>query len=252
MNESTEIVKKEVRSEGASESEANPRPDARLDLATEGRLYKLYREYFQTAEETRNWNFWADVPWDAALAEPPAALTEIALGIYYDGVMLPDFSARTLQTLRASRGRAWFITRWSYEEVKCHLAVREWLICTGYADDELKALSDDLMASRRWLPPLDEPLPVMADALLAELQQIEKTRHLHQQAKAAGDAALTDVAARTLLDHEMHRDFFRAALMIIAENYAGDVRAAIRQTSLSLEDAAVERTLLALLDMPAP
>lgn len=223
---------------------------ARLDPATEERIYRLYREYFQAAEENRNGNLWEVIAWDAALTEPPAALTDAALEMYRDGILLPDFSARMLQTLRSSRGRAWFVTRWSYEEVKAHLTVREWLLRAGIADETLKTLSDDLMASFRWEPEIDEPLPVMADALLWELRQIEKTRDLRDAAKSAGDPALTDAATRLLTDHEAHRDFLRASLRIIADTYPDDVRTSVKTIAPFSEDPSAERTLLALLDIP--
>ena len=247
MNDTIENVDITRRHAATSERSAI----ARLDTATENRLYALYRDYFHKAEETRNWNLWDIIPWDSVLTEPPTSLTDAVLTVYRDGVLLPDFSARALHILRSSRGRAWFLTRWSYEEVKCHLALREWLIRAGVDDNDLKTLSDEIMTAFRWQPPQDKPLTVMADALLWELRQIEQTRSLFQEAKAAGDGALTDVATRILTDHEMHRDFFRAALVIIAESYASDVQEAIRQVSADQEDENAGRTLLALLDMTA-
>ena len=222
---------------------------ARLDPATEERLYRLYREYYQRAEDERAWNLWEVISWDAALKEPPADLVSAAIDIYKDGIPLPDFSARLLNVQRASRGRAWFLTCWSYEEVKAHLAIREWLLCAGVSDETLKNLSDELMNSYRWEPDSYEPLPMLADALYWELRQIEKMRQLRTAAQTAGDPALTDVATRTLADHEAQRDFFRNTLRIISETYLRDVREAIK--TATIQNPTVEPMLLALLDIPA-
>ncbi len=223
---------------------------ARLDPATEERLYRLFREFFQKAEETRRWNLWSDVPWDAIATDPPRELSEAVLTAFREDSFLPDYSAHALHYLRASRGRAWFLTRWAYEEGKHLLALGEWLTKSGsISGDDLRELSNGLLATYTWQPEDRDNLFVWADALLWEMHEIDRFRALKQSAETAGDSALVELASRILTDEEAHRDFFRLSLAIIAERYGERVEAAIKEAAQAHESPEAGQTLLALLDL---
>lgn len=224
---------------------------ARLDRPAEDPLYRLYRSYFQTAEETRRWNLWEDIPWDQVRTDPPSELVEAVLAVYREDVFLPDYSARALHVLRSSRGRAWFLTRWSYEEGKHLLALTEWLIKSGARTDaELKQLSNGLLAQYTWEPPFNDGAAVFADSLLWELRELEQGRALRLQAQKAEDPALVAVLDYILADEEAHLDFFRAALSIIAREQKEAVEDAVRRIAEVQEFPGGAPALLAALALP--
>lgn len=229
----------------------------RLDRPTEDRLYKLYRDYFTDAERNRNWNPWTAIPWDEVKTEPSPELVSAVIEAYREDLFLPDYSARALHAMRASRGRAWFITRWSYEEGKHLLALHEWLVRSGATtdaerkerDEQLKGFSDGLLNAFRWEPPFTDAPAVFVDSLLWELREIERTAGLKGLATVAEDTALIAVLDLIQADEHAQKDFFIAALGIIAETYPDMVRDAIHRVSVALEDPGGATTILRLLDM---
>jgi acyl-[acyl-carrier-protein] desaturase len=236
-----------------TEKQIATRPESsamRLDRATEDRLYRLYREYFQDGERNRNWNPWTAVPWEEVKSEPSAELVEAAIAAYREDLFLPDYSSRALAALRASRGRAWFLTRWSYEEGKHLLALHEWLIRSGAFDDEqLKEMSDSLLNSYRWEPPATDAPAIFVDALLWERREIERATDLRRRAEIAGDLAFVAALDLILADETAQRDFFVGTLRIIAEKYPDMVRDAVRRVTEALEDPTGATAVLHLLDL---
>jgi acyl-[acyl-carrier-protein] desaturase len=244
MNTDYDITAKQVATTDTSAA-------ARLDRPTEDKLYRLYRDYFERADAERNWNLWSDIPWDAIRTDPPAELVAAVLEAYRDDLLLPDYSAKALHILRSSRGRAWFLTRWSYEEGRHLLALNEWLVRSGaYTDDDLRRMSDDLLGKYGWEPVFPDAPAVFVDALLWELRQIEQSRALARQAEVAGDAALGDLMKRVLADETAHRDFFRAALVTISAAHPDLVTDAVRRVTGALDYPGGDRPILALLDLP--
>ena len=120
----------------ARQNATNPASSAmRLDRETERELYALYKDYCRTAEEEGRDALWRDpIPTEGIGGATPA-LAEAALAAYRQDVYLPDYGAATLRRLRASRGRAWFWTRWSYEESRQLLALHEWLIAARRSEE---------------------------------------------------------------------------------------------------------------------
>jgi acyl-[acyl-carrier-protein] desaturase len=203
---------------------------ARMDRATEDRLYKVFRDFFQKAEDYRRWNLWSDFDWDAVPTNPSPALVQAVTRAYHDELFLPDYSARALYHLRSSRGRAWFLTRWTYEEGKHLLVLSEWLMrCGAYTNDQLRAQSDDLLLHFAWEPPYEDAPAVLADFLLWELKERDRYRSLRKLAEAEGDTVLVSVLAYILRDEDAHRDYLIQSLAVIAETYPELVADAARR-----------------------
>jgi acyl-[acyl-carrier-protein] desaturase len=221
---------------------------ARRDRATEDALYRLYRGYFETAENTRNWNPWVAIPWDEVKTTPSAQLAGGVLATYKELLFLPDYSAHALSTLRASRGRAWFLTRWSYEEGKHLLALGEWLVRSGVCTDEqLKTLGDEILLQYRWESPTEEPTALFVDALLWEVREIALVTGLQELAQTEGDTALIQLLERLHKDNTAHQGFFRETLRIISQTYPEEVTTAITQIAKvhDLTEKAVRDTVFA-------
>ncbi|MDX1932954.1 MAG: ferritin-like domain-containing protein [Capsulimonadales bacterium] len=198
---------------------------AMLDPETESRLYQLYRQFFRDSEDRRNWNLWTDIPWDSVVPEPPTALATAVFDLYRADLFLPDYSARSLHLLRASRGRAWFWTRWSYEEGKHLLVWIEWMVRSGvHNDDYLREYAAEQLTAHRWEPPVEDAPGIFWDMLLRETREIERITAAQTLARESGDAALTDALEKILTDEYAHRDFLRDALKIIGERYEAPIR----------------------------
>lgn len=207
---------------------------ARMDRPTEDKLYKLFRDYFQSAEVDRTWNLWMDFDWDTVTTNPSPALVGAVTRAYHDELFLPDYSARALYHLRSSRGRAWFITRWTYEEGKHLLVLSEWLVrCGAYTNDQLRAQSDDLLLRYAWEPPYEDAPAVLADFLLWELKERDCYCALRKQAEAEGETLLAAVVNHILRDEDAHREFLKQSLAIIAETYPAKVADAARRIAAS-------------------
>jgi acyl-[acyl-carrier-protein] desaturase len=205
---------------------------ARLDRTTEDRLYQLYRDFFRSGDADRAWNLWLDLPWDALTVRPDTELTAAVVSAYRDELFLPDISARTLAATRSSRGRAWFVTRWTYDEGKHLLALNEWLTRSGAVDtDELRARSDDLLGQLAWESPSEDALAIFVEALLWERREIGRYEALARMADAAGEDVLSALCRRVLGDESAHEAFFRDSLRIIAESYPDRVRQAVRSVT---------------------
>ena len=221
---------------------------ARMDRATEEKMYHLFRTFFEQAEDNRNWNLWKDIPWSEAHRHPSPELVSAVMTAYKELLFLPDYSSYTLKALRASRGRAWFLTRWSYEEGKHLLALNEWFVKTHtLTDNDLKALSNDLLAHYKWEPPFFDAPALFVDALRYETQEIEQMTAIKRLAEESGDTALTLLMEKILMDEVEHQSFFREALGVIGEQYPDRVREAIGR--VAAEDAGAQEELLRMVNL---
>ena len=215
----------------------------RLDPLTERELYALYRDYFRDGEDRRDplWRGLSPVSGDSP---PSTALAEAVLSGYREDLFLPDYLSSSLRLSRASRGRAWFWTRWSYEESRHLLGVHEWLIGAGVTDDAtLRDMSLNLLGAERWEPPFDDAVAIFVDALLWEMHEIERSEALKIQADSEGQATLSALLGRTLLDEKAHRDFFAQSLRIIARLHPGLVKGALSRIAASWESESLESEL---------
>jgi len=220
----------------------------RLDPDTERELYQLYRSYFREAEsEGGRDRFWNDMDPTVEGPKPSADLAAAVLAAYRQDLYLPDYNTAALVRLRGSRGRAWFWTRWSYEESRHLLGMHEWIVARGVAtQEELDQINDDLLAAGRWLPASDDAIYLFIDALLWELSEIERGEAILAQAN--GDNALVLLLDATLADERAQRDYFANALRLIQRSYPERVEAAIALAVTEYETPALAEQLRVYLD----
>lgn len=209
---------------------------AMLDQATERELYQLFKAHFSEAEGQRSWNVWNDIAWTTPLPPPSAALIGAVLELYKDSALLPDYAAQGLSLLRASRGRAWFWTRWNYEESKHQLGLQEWLVRRGgWEDSAVRALTDTLLTEYFWEPPCLDAACVLVDALLFELLELEKLTALKALAEAEGESVLVTLTGHLIADDEGQRDFMIESLRIVARSYPETVEKALDEVARAHE-----------------
>ncbi len=227
----------------------------RLSPEVERALYQLYRAYFRAAEaEGGRDSLWRTLDSTAAGPTPSQELAEAALIAYRQDLFLPDYNTASLVRLRGSRGRAWFWTRWSYEESRHLLALHEWLLARGVADQEtLSELSDDLLGAQRWSPASDDALYLFVDALLWELTELARGEKLLAMARAEGDEPLEQLLVAMLADEAAQRDFFLDALKLVRETYPERINTALSLAAAEHESATLAAELSAYLDAsPTP
>jgi hypothetical protein len=223
----------------------------RLDRETERELYVLYRNYFRLAETGGRDALWRELEAGAPGPEPSRELADTILSAYRQDLFLPDFLSTALVRLRASRGRAWFWTRWSYEESRHLLGLHEWLIARNVASaSELDALSEGLLGRQRWMPASDDAVYLFADALLWELSEIERGEEL--LTLAGGDEPLVKLLTATLADERAQCAFFRDALNLIRSRHPERVAEALRTLASEQESDRLAEELANYLDAPLP
>jgi len=221
---------------------------AMLDPDSERRMYAAYRAFFRDAE-TRQWNLWTDIPWDEPTPSAPSSdlITEIE-SLYRDLLFLPDYACGMLTLLRSSRGRAWFTTRWSYEEGKHLLVLHEWLVRRAGRDDaHLKEWTEALLEAHRWTPPGDHVADLMADALAWEIGEGDRMGRIRDLATAEGDIALVRACDHVAADDAAHRGFLEESLRIIARVDPETVHAALSDPEVIDVPEAVANRLAAVI-----
>ena len=228
---------------------SEPRPfnpaAARLDNETEAALYALYRAYFLDAE-ARFWNVWDTIPWQEAYPEAPSdALTDAVLSCYGAELFLPDYMTVMLMHTRSSRGRAWYVTHWCYEEGKHLLALGEWLTRHGvFTDEELQNRGNELLAANRYEPAAIDAVALFVDAILYETQEESRYRELRRVAESENDAALIVLCDWVLGDEATQKKFFADSLAIIARRHPGKVESAVDEIAATQADPEAARRVV--------
>lgn len=219
---------------------------AQLDRETENELYALYRAYFSTADDTRLWNVWNDIPWtEGADADPSDELMKAALACYGAELFIPEYMVVLLKHTRSSRARTWYVTHWSYEEGKHLLALGEWLTKRGlFTDEELQNHGSDVISDVRWEPASIDAIALYADAVIYETQEIARYQKLRTLAEAGKDPALVAVCDNILKDETAQKAYFLEALKIIAQRHEEKVAEAIEIVSAVQADPEAAKQVL--------
>ncbi len=100
----------------------SPDPPACPEL--EGALWRLYRDFFDTAERKRRWRMRDDIPWDQCNPNLDPAVADVVETFCCVELYLPDYVGKVLPVVRHSKGRTWFYANWGYEESKHSLALK--------------------------------------------------------------------------------------------------------------------------------
>ena len=175
----------------------------------ENKFYQLYLEFFNRAESERRWNIQKDIPWQES---NPAVSNEIALiveSFMAVELYLPDYTAKILELVRRSRGRAWFQANWGYEESKHSMALEQWLLHSGKRT--LKEINEftEIILSQEWQLPFETPRQMMIYTTFQELSTGLNYRNLRRRAFEQNDPALTTALGFIARDEAAHYQFFQ-------------------------------------------
>ncbi len=190
-----------------------------MNWHVEERFFDLYLEYFKLAEDRRRWNLWRDVPWEQANPESSPLIANIVEGFSAVEMFLPDYTAKIMQLIRKSRGRAWFQANWGYEESKHSLALAEWLVRSGHrTDEQMRAYANSLLDGGEWELPFDHPRQMIIYTMVQELATWLNYRNLMNLAHQNEDPALVRVLTLISRDEKCHYEFFRRGVGIFLED----------------------------------
>jgi len=185
--------------------------------ALTAKIYNLYREFFDQAEKRRRWSLAKDIPWEQCNANINPAVANVVESFCAVELYLPDYMAKILPLIRASRGRAWFLANWGYEESKHSLALGDWLLRSGLRSEEQMVDLENKVFNNEWNLPLDDMRGMVCYSMAQELATWLNYRNLRQVVGKDGDPALYRLLGYILVDERAHYDFFRQIVSLQLE-----------------------------------
>jgi len=185
-------------------------------------LYQLYRDYFDKAEKKRRWSLRDDVPWDEVNPGLNPALADVVESFCAVELYLPDYVWNTMAKFRSSRAWSWFYANWGYEESKHSLALEDWLLRSRQRTDEQMADLQGKVYAHEWNMPQDNPVAMIAYAMVQELATGLNYRNLRLHVDRQGDPALSKLLGYLSVDEQSHHNFFLKAIRLFMEHDRAD------------------------------
>lgn len=172
-------------------------------------FYRELLKYLGLAEAKRRWNVFEDIPWEQANPETSETLAQCVETFCAVEMYLPDFTAKLLQMIRRSRGRAWFHINWGYEESKHSMALEGWLVASGHRTEEQREEFEDALLGQEWELPFDHPRQMVCYTMIQELATFWNYRNLEKIAAKERDHCLVTALRVISVDERVHYNFFR-------------------------------------------
>jgi acyl-[acyl-carrier-protein] desaturase len=186
-------------------------PDPPTCPELEGSLWRLYRDFFDTAERKRRWRVRDDIPWDQCNPNLDPAIADVVETFCCVELYLPDYVGKVLPVVRHSKGRTWFYANWGYEESKHSLALSDWLLKSGHRSEEYMFDLERKVFEREWNLPHESHLGMLAYAMVQEHATFINYRNLRQRVLAkGGDPALEKILGFVSIDEAAHYGLFKA------------------------------------------
>jgi acyl-[acyl-carrier-protein] desaturase len=182
------------------------------------KLYRAYLDFFKSAETKRRWNVFDDVPWDRL--DPSRASEQTLQGVEHacaEELYLPDYGSKVMHLLRSSFGEAWFWANWCYEESKHGLALREYMVRSGYRSSEGMAEFEDVLSSVQWELPFTKVRQMTCYGALQEAATYLGYKILRDRVIAADDQLLEAIFSFIGRDEAAHAGFYRTLMAIDME-----------------------------------
>jgi acyl-[acyl-carrier-protein] desaturase len=171
-------------------------------------IYTLYRDYFDRAERKRRWRLKEDIPWQLANQSIPVAVADVVETFCRVEMYLPDYLSKLIPQVRATRGRAWFLANWGYEESKHSLALGDWLVHSGFRTEEQMDEMDREVFEQEWDLPYGNSRGMVCYTMFQELATWLNYKNLRCHVEGR-DPALDRVLYYLSIDERAHYDFFR-------------------------------------------
>jgi acyl-[acyl-carrier-protein] desaturase len=188
-----------------------------LDTARQERLYKMYRTFFDKAEQERRWNPFRDVPYDKINRDAPESLVTVAETFCCVESFLPDYVAKGLNVVRPYFGQAWFSANWAYEESKHSVALIEYLLRSGRrTPEQVFGLQNQLMA-QEWQLPFQTAQQMTIYGCFQEMATFVIYVKQEQRSKEVGDECLATIFRLNARDEIAHCRFYQDVVKVLLE-----------------------------------
>ncbi len=179
------------------------------------RVYRVYLDFLETAENKRRWSVFNDVPWDKLDTSKATAQVGECVEIFCtEELYVPDYSSRGLDLSRAMFGTAWFQTCWAFEESRHGLVFREYLTRSGLRSPaQFEALEDETF-SQQWELPFPTVRQMACYGALQEGATFTAYNLQRNKARIAGDEVLEAIFLYVGRDEAAHAGFYRDMLQL--------------------------------------
>jgi acyl-[acyl-carrier-protein] desaturase len=210
------------------------------DPATQAKIWRLYRDYFDVAERKRRWNLRDDIPWGQCNPGLDPAVADVVETFCMVELFLPDYLAKQLPQVRNSKGRSWMLASWGYEESKHSMALSDWMLGGGHRTERQLREMDNSVFEREWGLKYDDPLASVVYTMGQEVATRVNYRNLR---KVAGGRcpALDKVLEFVQIDEAAHAGYFRQLVQVYLEE---DRAATLERIRLVLNTFAMPADLL--------
>lgn len=184
------------------------------DAGFEKETYRLFRQFFQTAERKRRWSLENDIPWDKCSKSLNPAIADVVESFCAVELFLPDYLGSMLPSLHGSRGLSWFAFNWGYEESKHSLALEDWLLKSGVRTESQLDDVQKLCADYRWNLPEDSRVAMACYTMAQELATAVAYRNLAAMFGPQDDPALHRLLDFITVDERAHYGFYRRLVQL--------------------------------------
>ena len=187
------------------------------------KVYRVYLEFFENAERKRRWSVFDDVPWDQLDTSKNSEQKAMCIETFCaEELYLPDYSTGGMLLTRSMFGAAWFHARWTYEESKHGLVLREYLTRSGLRSDAQFAAFEDQLFSKTWSLPFRTRRQMACYGALQEAATYLAYKTQKDTAIREGDTVLQAIFTYLSRDEAAHAGFYRAMLALeLSEDRAG-------------------------------
>lgn len=187
------------------------------DPAVQAKIWQAYRDYFDHAEKKRRWNMREDIPWEQCNPGVDPAIADVIQTFCMIELFLPDYLSKQLPQVRHSKGRAWMLASWGYEESKHSMVLNDWLLRSGHRTEEQLQDMDNSVFEREWNLRYNDPLATVVYTMVQEVATRVNYRNLR---KIAGGRCptLDRVLELVQIDEAAHGHFFRQLVSIYLEH----------------------------------
>lgn len=211
-----------------------------VEPSLEGKIWRLYREFFDQAERRRRWSIEKDIPWDTCNPALVPAIADVVESFCAVELYLPDYLCHAMAKSRSSRARTWFYANWGYEESKHSLALGDWLRKSGHRTEEQMADLESLVFQYEWQIPHDNAVALIAYAMVQERATALNYRNLRRRAiELGGDPALEQVLMFLAVDEQAHYSFFQKFIQLHLDDDPEETLAQLRRVMNSFAMPAI-------------
>lgn len=177
------------------------------------KVYGLYVDFLETAENKRQWSILNDIPWNQLDASRATEATTESIELFCSEEMyVPDYSSNGLQLARSMFGMAWFQMRWAFEESKHGLVFREYLTRAGLRTEAEFAALETCIFTNLWTLPFTTIRQMACYGALQEGATYAAYKAQRDKARAVGDKVLEAIFFYVGRDEAAHGGFYRALI----------------------------------------